>query len=50
MNNLKILSTNLEYARGLDGSIKDWILKGYRAIFTPQKIKNKFLNKLSIKR
>jgi len=43
--NFKILSTNLEYARGLDGSIKDWILKGYRAIFISPKTENKNLNK-----
>ncbi|MCD4705440.1 hypothetical protein K8R66_05185 [bacterium] len=45
MAKFKVLLTNFEYGRGMDGSLKDWLLKGYRSFFVPQLIENKILDK-----
>ena len=45
MKNFKILITNLQYGIGIDGSAKDWLLKGHRVFHLPKKIEKIFLDK-----
>jgi len=45
MKKFKILIANLEYGVGLDGSLKDWLLKGHRFFHLTQKIEKIFLDK-----
>ncbi len=47
MKTLKILLLNLQYATGLDGSLRDYFLGGYRYVYTPVAARQKIYDDLN---